>query len=81
MADEKYIKYITEIHRKICNSSTDEYFEVGPDSDGLGLVEVRYHKGLNNSKYMIFTHTQAKAVANALLTCALELEGVKDVKS
>ncbi len=35
------MKYSLETVYKVCNDDTGEVIEVGPDSDGLDLVEIR----------------------------------------
>jgi len=64
-----------ETLRKIWNNKTGEHFEVGPDRDGLGIVEVRLK--LADGKIIErlgMSKPAAKLVADAIYKAIKEIE-------
>lgn len=60
--------YSLENVARIWNDKTGEYIEIGPDNDGLDLLEIRTYtddKKLGGS--VTFTPEQAKLLATALV--------------
>ena len=68
--------YTMELVRKIWNDKEGYSVEVGPDSDGLNLVEVRSRDD-QGKIYNRFTMTpeMARLVSDAIAACASELGG------
>lgn len=68
--------YTMELVRKIWNDKSGESLEVGPDSDGLDLVEVRSRddQGKIQNRFAM-TPEMAKLVSDAIAACASELGG------
>lgn len=71
-------KYETEVVRRIYDNDEGVYVEVGPDSDALGLVELRTGDKASEDYYgkLRFTMTkeQAIAVGHALIAAAAEVK-------
>lgn len=68
--------YTMELIRKVWNDKDGYSVEVGPDSDGLDLVEVRCRDDQGKiSNRFAMTAEQAKLVAEAIKECASELAG------
>lgn len=69
----------TEVMREIWDDDLHgDRIEVGPDRDGLDMVEVRQRTAKGEvSDRMQFTVAQARAVADAMLRCAMELDPTK----
>ena len=63
-----------EVLREIWNNEDKSHFEVGPDRDGLGCVEIRYsdEKGVIQER-MAFLPEMASLIGKALTLCADEL--------
>jgi len=60
--------YSTEIVHKVYNDDTGEYIEVGPDADGVDLVEVRQVDSKGNiSNRIAGEPEQMRLVAEAIL--------------
>ena len=71
----KSSKYSTEVVREIWNDDTGERVCVGPDRDGLDLLEIRQMTDDGKvGQRIIFTPDQARIVAAAMLECADELD-------
>lgn len=69
-------EYKLETMRSIlANTSLRHYcVEIGPDMDGLDLVEIRWRNSQNNiTERMTFEPSLAKIVAEAMLKCASEI--------
>ncbi len=49
------MRYSLEVVYKVCNDDTGEVIEVGPDSDGLDLTEIRTRdeKGKLNARIVL----------------------------
>ena len=62
--------------REIWGDETIETgWEVGPDRDGLGCVEIRYREGGTKIlQQMTFPPEAAKLIGQALIACAEEME-------
>lgn len=69
--------YSMDIIRAIYNDKTGECFEVRPDRDALGLVEITY-KCDNVVKALDFTTEQGRLIAKAILACCDELDPIKE---
>lgn len=67
MSDHK--GYSLEVLRRVYDDDSGAYIEVGPDRDGLDLVEVR-----TTTKDTVMHPKQARLLAKALLACADELD-------
>ena len=64
-----------ETLREIFNDEDKSCVEIGPDRDGLGLVEIRYRE--DNGKVterMSFPPDQAKLVIEAMKGCIADFE-------
>lgn len=64
-----------ELVRRIYND--DWHYEVGPDADGLGLVELRLYDGTDRKECrtrMTFQIAEARLIADALMQCAMEVK-------
>jgi len=70
------MKYEMETMREIWPGDGDgERIEVGPDRDGLGLVEIRMREEDNTvSNRIIIAPEGATLIATALCACANEIE-------
>ena len=67
-----------EIRREIRNNEDATCYEIGPDTDGLNCVEIRYRgeDGIVKER-MTFPIELARLIADALFSCADELKGIK----
>lgn len=70
-------KYSTEVLRRVYNDTDGVYLQVGPDSDGLDLVQLST-PGKDNEEYygmirLVVTPEQAKLLGLALIDTADEL--------
>lgn len=66
--------YEMETVREIWPPTGSERYEIGPDRDGLGLVEIRVREsGGGISARMTFEPELAKLVATAMLKCCNEI--------
>ena len=71
----KCSKYSTEIVREIWNDDTGERVCVGPDRDGLDLLEIRQMTDDGKvGQSITLTPDQARLVAAAMYECADELD-------
>ena len=69
-------RYSVDVVRRVWDDKTGELFEVGPDSDGLNLVQIAYKaEGCKVVNHMVFTPEQARFIAAAMVSCAYDLEG------
>jgi hypothetical protein len=60
-----------EILLEVWNNKTGERFEVGPDRDGLGLIEIRYRTPVGEiTERIVLDKTAARLVADSLYRCA-----------
>lgn len=61
-------KYTSEVKYEIWNYDDGDRFDVGPDRDGLDLIEIRYvdHDGKIGDR-LVMPKAAAKLVAEALL--------------
>lgn len=72
MADTKFEM---ETMREIWTNGEVEHYEVGPDRDGLQLVEIRYREqGGKIGERMSFPPELARLISDAMAKCADELE-------
>lgn len=62
--------YETEVHRRVFHNRQGWHIKVGPDADGLGLVEV---DGRSDAGRIVITTEMACLVADAMRQCAEEL--------
>lgn len=70
--------YTLEIVRQIWHDKNGDRVEVGPDSDGLGLVEIRHRDMYSKITARITLEPDAASmVAAAMLACAKELKAVE----
>ena len=67
--------YTMELIRKIWNDKDGYSVEIGPDSDGLDLVEVRSRddQGKITNRFAM-TPAQALLVADAIKACSMDIE-------
>lgn len=65
-----------EMMFKIWVESEDYHYEVGPDSDGLGCIEIRYYEGIETTPKdrMMFDPANARLLHRALGRLLDELE-------
>lgn len=67
--------YTTELIRKIWNDKDGYSIEVGPDADGLDLVEIRCRDDQGKIyARLVMTPEQARLVADAVRACSAETE-------
>lgn len=66
------IETVREIWDDDCGS---EHIEVGPDRDGLNIIEIRYYYDdkIQNINSITLTIEQAHLVAESLIACANEI--------
>lgn len=66
--EEEVMAYTKEHLVQIWDDQTGDHIEVGPDRDGLELIEIRLYSGSDHKAYTIttFNREQAKLVAQAL---------------
>jgi len=73
MAEERYS---TEIHRKIfeehSEEHSEEFYAIGPDRDGLGLLEVVLHSGLTQKSFVIPAE-MAALLGTSIIDCSREM--------
>ena len=68
------IKFEMETVREIWNDADKSCVEIGPDRDGLGLIEIRYREDTGKITQRIsFPIAQARLLAIAVEECAKEL--------
>ncbi len=69
--------YDTETVRRICDNQRGTYIEIGPDGDGLGLIEVRT-SGKSAEHYgeirLVIPTVMARLLSYALVRCSEELD-------
>jgi hypothetical protein len=58
--------FTLERHVRIYDDGTGDYIHVGPDSDGLDLIEVRQHDGGKEVARITMQPVQAKLLIEAL---------------
>lgn len=56
-------KFELEVFRRIQNNVTGEYIQIGPDADGLGLIEII---DSSNKTRLVFHKNQITHLINAL---------------
>jgi hypothetical protein len=82
---ENAMKFSTEVVRKVYDDEDGVYIQVGPDGDGLDLVELRVSDEESKKYYgdvrITLYPAQARLLADALLACADEMEKIRDVKN
>lgn len=67
--------YSVEVVRQIWDDDDGEHFDVGPDRDGLNLVEIRcYNPDGKIVERLSCPAEQARLVARAMLLCADEVD-------
>ncbi len=73
--------YNVEVTREIWDDEHGNCVEVGPDRDGLGMVEIRYRcdDGKIGAR-LAFPTDLARLVLQAMLVCADELDATKEAK-
>lgn len=72
-------RYSVETFMRIYEDDHGWFYEIRPDADGLGCVEVRYSDGVGNSKSLFSCPPKAAhLLANAIHKVALEMERVAD---
>ena len=67
----------TEVETTLSIYSTDVYhYEVGPDGDGLGCIEIRYYEDDNKEpiQRLMFSLDDAKALHHAIGKLITEME-------
>lgn len=69
------MKYSIEIMREVWDDASGDHIEVGPDRDGLGMVELRYGK---DGQRMSFPPEMAYLIARAITACADEVTDKSD---
>lgn len=71
------MKFITEVVRNIYGDdhvlADRSYISVRDDPDGLGCIEVSYHRAIGEGDRITMSPEQAIAVANAILLHAADL--------
>ena len=76
------MKVTTEVMREVWveNEPDYEYFEIGPDRDGLGCVEIRMKERKKDEivERMMIAPEIARHIAEAMIKCANELDENKD---
>lgn len=69
------MKFEMETVREIWNDADKSCIEIGPDRDGLQLVEIRYRDEAHKiAERLSFPSEQARLIATAIMRCADELE-------
>ena len=76
------MKIETETLREIWNNEDKTHYEIGPDRDGLGCVEIRYYDEdhILCGTRMTFPPEMARHIAYALEICSKELDNTKETK-
>ncbi len=65
---ETFGNYSIETIYRVYNDKSGEYIEVGPDADGIGLIEIRmYTDDGKISQRVMGTSIEMKLVAEAIL--------------
>lgn len=65
----------TKTIRRITNDTDESYYEVSPDRDGLGCVEVTYYDSEGKAcEHMTYPPEIAKEIAKAMDLCRTDLE-------
>ena len=68
------MKVSLETVREVWNDEDGEHWEVGPDRDDLGCVEIRFYDQDNKiGERMMFSLEAAAAIGGAILECVNEL--------
>lgn len=62
-----------EVFRRVYDNASGDFYQVRPDSDGLGLIEVSVSTG---DEYFRFTVEEARLIAKAIALCAEEVAQV-----
>jgi hypothetical protein len=65
--------YKMETHRKLYHKESGSYTSIGPDRDGLGLVEIIQYDGSAITGCMTFTPGEIPFLVDALSNCAAEV--------
>lgn len=66
-----------ETIRRVYDNRDGSYIEIGPDSDGIGLVEIRVKlPDGGGTTYVTMTNPTAQLVAKALLEACKEIPDV-----
>lgn len=74
------MKFEMETVREIWNNEDKSSYEIGPDRDGLGCVEIRYRDEAGKiTERMSFPPDQVKLITKALELCVNEIEH-KEIK-
>jgi hypothetical protein len=68
----KVEKFELETHHRIYNNNTGDYISVGPDRDGLELIEVRSVQVDGQEETICMNEEQAKLVLRALNLLLME---------
>lgn len=69
------MKYHMDVVREIFGEGRGGfYFEVGPDRDGLGMIEIREKSEGKTTKYFVFPIESASLITDAITKCAKEIE-------
>ena len=72
------MKFEMETLREIWNDMDKSHYEIGPDRDGLGCVEIRYlDENKKIAERMTFPPEMAIVLSDALQQCARELKETK----
>ncbi len=69
--------YETEVFRRVYNNEYGCYYQIGPDADSIGCVEVRYivEKGKMHPEQMPMCSPEcAVLIGQAMIDCAKELQ-------
>lgn len=70
-------KFETEIFRRVYNNKHGNYYQIGPDADGLGLVSIKYidEEGKkHNDTFPVCPTECAELIGQAMIDCARELK-------
>lgn len=73
----KIPEFELETVRVIHNNKEGYSFEVGPDADGFGCVEIRYKETDRISERMSMPPECAELIAKAIVLCADEVKTAK----
>lgn len=68
------MSYSYEVKYEIWNDKTGECIEIGPDRDGLELIEIRLRLDNKITTRMVFTSEEAILITKALTNCVADLE-------
>lgn len=64
-------KYTMETHSQIWNEDTGDYIKVGPDREGLGLIEIQF-KQFGKTVDVTLTRDQVDMLWKSLETAGIE---------